>query len=166
VLAEYGVATLDELPVGFSGLRMQAMDAWGNDVSDRQQRRLEAIYTRQTRWHLAAALLGPVVPMRALSQGLSGTDWAHYRRFSDEAESYRRGVVLALDTQLVDAVKGNRWEVALGNEAWAAVPRFTYAQPSFSWAMAEVAAPAAALVGWLGVVGILAWSGARRLVRV
>jgi len=73
-LDAYGVDKLDDLPVGFSGIRMHAMDEWGNEVNDRHQLRLEAIYTRQTHLHLIAALLGPVVPMRAISQGLSGTD--------------------------------------------------------------------------------------------
>lgn len=165
-LETHGVKTLDELPVGFSGMRMHAMDDWGNDVSDRHQRRLEAIYTRQIRWHLAAALFGPVVPMRALSQGLSGTDWAHYRQFSDEAEHYRRNVVLSLDRKLGEALQGNRWEVSFGRNVWAAVPRFTYKLPGLGWALAEIAAPGAILLGWLVVVGVLAWSGARRLVCV
>ncbi len=165
-LNTYGVETLDELPVGFSGMRMHAMDDWGNDVSDRQQQGLESIYSRQTRWHLAASLLGPVVPMRALSQGLSGTDWEHYRQFSNLAEEYRRGVVLSLDHKLEKALQGNRWEVSFGKEVWAAVPHFTYEFPSLGWALSVIAAPAAVLLGWLGMVLILVWLGVRRLGRV
>lgn len=164
-LETHGVKTLDELPVGFSGLRMHAMDEWGNAVSDRHQQRLEAIYTRQTNWHLAAALLGPVVPMRALSQGLAGTDWAHYRQFSDAAEDYRRGVVESLDHKLTETLTGNQWEISLGSETWKAVPRLTYALPGVDWAARQVAAPAVALAGWLVLTGLLAAHGARRLAR-
>lgn len=164
-LATHNVKTLDELPVGFSGMRMHAMDDWGNDVSDRHQRNLEAIYTRQTRWHLAATLLGPVVPMRALSQGLAGMDWSHYRAFSEAAEHYRRNVVLSLDQQLERALTGNRWEISFDRDVWAAVPRFSFTFPGFAWALREIAAPAAALLLWLVIAIAAARWGAGRLVR-
>lgn len=164
-LKTHGVASLDQLPVGFSGMRMHAMDEWGNVVSDRHQQRLETIYTQQTRWHLAAALFGPVVPMRALSQGLAGTDWSHYQHFSEAAEQYRRGVVLSLDHQLEQALTGNRWEISFDREVWAAVPRFTYQVPNWHWGLRHIVVPAAMLLAWLFLAIGAVWLGARRFVQ-
>lgn len=164
-LATHGVASLEELPVGFSGIRLHAMDEWGNTVSDRHQQRLESIYSRQTRWHLVAALLGPTVPMRSLSQGLAGTDWPHYRNFSDAAEVYRRDVVLSLDHKLEQALIGNRWEISFGRDVWSQVPHFEYRTPDWRWALREVQMLLFALLGWLAVsIGAL-WLAARRFMQ-
>jgi len=74
--------------------------------------------------------------------------------------------VLSLDLMLRDALKGNRWEVAFERDVWEAVPRFTYEPPRLGWALGEVAGAAAVLGGWLLIVGLLVWAGARRLVRI
>ncbi len=162
-LAQYGVTTLDELPVGFSGLRLRAMDAFTERISDRHQVRLEAIYTRQTRWHLITASLGPFVPMRALSQSLSGMDWAHYRDFAESAEQYRRSVVASMDNLMAERMRGNAWEIHFDHADWSRVPTFTYAMPGTGWALRRASLPWMLIAAWFTGVAALAWLGARRI---
>jgi ABC-2 type transport system permease protein len=162
-LARHGVKTLAELPVGFSGLRMQAMDTFSGRISDRHQRRLESIYERQTRWHWATALLGPYVPMRALSGSLTGMDWPHHQHFAKVAEHYRRGVVLSLDQLLERELRGDKWEIQFGRDVWSRVPPFAYAMPGTGWALRTAALPLALVAGWAALAGALAWAGARRI---
>jgi len=162
-LAKYGVEKLDDVPVGFSGLRLQMMDAWSERISDRQQQHLEEIYTAQTRWHLATAALGPFVAMRAFSQGLAGMDWPHYRHFAEAAEVYRRSVVASMDQLLERKLVGDKWEVSVSHEVWSRVPPFTYAMPHATWALREAALPLALVTAWLVLALTLAWAGARRL---
>ena len=147
--AKYGVEKLDDVPVGFSGLRLQMMDAWSERISDRQQQHLEEIYTAQTRWHLATAALGPFVAMRAFSQGLAGMDWPHYRHFAEAAEVYRRSVVASMDQLLERKLVGDKWEVSVSHEVWSRVPPFTYAMPHATWALREAALPLALVTAWL-----------------
>jgi ABC-2 type transport system permease protein len=162
-LARHGVKTLAELPVGFSGLRMQAMDAFTGRISDRHQRRLEAIYERQTRWHWATAALGPYVPMRALSGSLTGMDWPHYQHFAEVAEHYRRGVVKSLDQLLERELRGDKWEIQFGRDVWSKAPPFTYSMPDAGWALRRAALPLALVAAWFVLASALAWAGARRI---
>jgi ABC-2 type transport system permease protein len=162
-LAQYGVSRLEDLPVGFSGLRLQLMDAFSNRISDRHQMRLEAVYAGQTRWHLLTALLGPYVPMRVVSQNLSAMDWAHYRDFAEAAEHYRRGVVGSLDSLLTERLRGDKWEVSFGHEDWARVPPFTYRTPPAGWALGHSVAPWLCLLTWTGIAVGGAALGARRI---
>lgn len=162
-LARHNAKTLAELPVGFSGIRMQAMDTFDGRISDRHQRRLEAIYERQNRWHWVTALLGPYVPMRALSGSLSGMDWPHYQHFAEAAEQYRRGVVKSMDQLLERELRGDKWEVQFGRDVWAQVPAFSYTMPSSRWALRTAAVPLLLVAGWLALAGIVAWLGARRI---
>ncbi|HWA28252.1 MAG TPA: DUF3526 domain-containing protein [Lacunisphaera sp.] len=162
-LARYNVKTLAELPVGFSGIRMQMMDEFSGRISDRHQARLEAIYVRQNRWHWVTALLGPYVPMRALSSSLAGMDWAHYQHFAEVAEQYRRGVVKSMDQLLERELHGDKWEISMGREVWAQVPAFSYTMPSFRWAFHTAVVPLALVTAWLALAGLVAWIGARRI---
>ena len=162
-LALYGVSRLDDLPVGFSGLRLRMMDEFTHRISDRHQVRLEAVYAAQTRWHLLTAVLGPFVPMRVVSQNLSGMDWSHYRDFAEAAEHYRRGVVASLDTALSERLPGEKWEISFGHEDWSRVPVFSYTTPNARWALRQSAAAWIALAGWAVLVSGAAALGARRI---
>jgi ABC-2 type transport system permease protein len=162
-LAKHGVSRLADLPVGFSGLRLQLMDEFTNRISDRHQVRLEEIYARQTRWHLLTALLGPFVPMRGVSQNLSGMDWTHYRDFAETAEQYRRGVVSSLDSLLGDRLRGDKWEVHFDHEVWSRVPQFSYTVPDAGWALRQAAWSWFCLVAWAAAVVGAAMVGARRI---
>lgn len=163
MLARHQVGSLAELPVGFSGIRMQAMDAFEGRISDRHQQRLEEIYARQNRWHWATAIMGPYVPMRALSSGLAGMDWAHYQHFAEVAEVYRRGVVKSMDQLLERELRGDKWEIQFGRDVWSRVPPFSYAMPSYGWALREAAVPAGLVASWLLLASVIAWLGVRRI---
>lgn len=162
-LARYNVKTLAELPVGFSGIRMQMMDEFSGRISDRHQSRLEAIYDQQNRWHWVTAILGPYVPMRALSGSLSGMDWTHHQHFAEVAEQYRRGVVKSMDQLLERELRGDKWEVSFGREVWAKVPAFSYSMPTCGWALHHAAVPLLLVVGWLALAALVAGLGARRI---
>ncbi len=162
-LAQYNVNKLADLPVGFSGIRMQAMDAFDRRISDRHQQRLQAIYDRQISWHAVTAALGPYVPMRAVSASLAGMDWPHYQHFAEAAEQYRRGVVHSLDQLLERELRGDKWEIQFGSDVWARVPPFTYSTPTWTWALRVTAGPLLLVVGWLALAATIAWFGARRI---
>jgi len=162
-LDKYGVDTLDDLPVGFSGLRMLAMSAFSDRISDHFQGQLEDIYRTQEAWRLSTTAISPYIAMRAISQNLAGMDWDHYLRFADAAETYRRGVVRQLDQQLESRLIGNQWEIDFGREDWESVPSFEYNSPSLAWSLGHSGGAWAALFVWLGVAGAFAFFAARRI---
>lgn len=161
-LERYQVRGLDDLPVGFSGLRMRAMDGWTNQVADRRYAELEQVYESQARWRSAVAILAPFIAARNFSQGMAGMDWPHYRHFANRAELYRRSWVERLNQVLEQSLRGETWEMDAGRETWASVPEFRYVTPSVGWALAQQAGAFLILLGWaVGGAALLFVSGAR-----
>lgn len=161
-LARYGVARLADLPVGFSGLRMIAMDAWTLQVADRHDRRLQATYGRQEQVRLAAAAAAPFLAVRSVTHGMAGTDWPHYQHFAGEAELYRRAFNARMNLAIVRSLRGEAWEMNAGREVWAEVPPFRYAAPDAAWALRAQAPALAILAAWLaGALLALTFVGRR-----
>ena len=160
----YGVESLADLPVGFSGIRMRHLDAWTAEVDDREYARLESTYASQQRVRMAIAAIAPYIAARAVSRGLAGTDWAHYRHFLTAAESYRRNLGGQMNALLEERLAGERWEIDGTDEDWATVSPLRYTSPSVGWALGQMATPLALLVAWATlVVGVCLTLAARRL---
>jgi len=148
-LAQYRVSRLADLPVGFSGLRMTAMDRWTIQVSDRQHQRLQAIYDRQARVRLVVAALAPFIAARSVTQGMAGMDWPHYQHYAAEAELYRRAFNERMNAAITRSLRGEAWEMNAERDVWASVPPFHYDSPDFRWAMRAQAPPVVILILWL-----------------
>lgn len=163
VKKQYGVKTLEELPVGFSGIRLQVMDAWDEKVTDRVWVEVEAKYHDHYYLRSLAGLISPMLPLRELSQAMAAMDWDHYLHFANAAEEYRRRVVTRMDKVLEESIIGNTWETNVGRETFESVGRFSYALPGPRWALDNVRLSAVLLLAWM----VLAFSGlltaARRL---
>ncbi|MDO8902526.1 MAG: DUF3526 domain-containing protein [Phenylobacterium sp.] len=162
VKAEYGLSSLDEAPVGFSGLRMQAMDAWTNEVADRHHAQLLATYDRQQQIRTVLSVFAPYLAARAASHGFAGMDWAHYQHFAAAAEEYRRAFNVQMNEAIVAGTRGQAWEMNAGRETWALAPPFTYQEPGLGWALRAQWPAVSILVAWLfGALGLLAFAAQR-----
>lgn len=123
VLERYGVSRLEDLPVNFAGLALQAGEEHGNAVFDRHYGRLWDQYARQdalVRW---ASLILPVTALRSVSMALADTGVDAHRRFTSDVERYRRSVNKQMNDALAYRSQG---QVAyLGDaELWRSVARF------------------------------------------
>jgi ABC-2 type transport system permease protein len=156
MLERYGVDTLAQLPVGFSGLRMMHLDAWSTEVDDIEYANLGAVYSRQGAVRTVVALFAPFIAARGVSQGMAGMDWPHYQHFLDAAEDYRRGFAHQMNSLLERRVTGDRWEIDGDNEDWATVDPFEYAFPAVGWAVRAQAPFLWVLLLWAaGSAGLL-----------
>ena len=99
LLAQYGVDTVDELPLNFRGVVMQVDEEVGNAVWDEHFGRLEEILERQGQAARLVALVNPLQATRAASMTFAGTDLAHDLAFQDAAEVYRRELIGALNDE-------------------------------------------------------------------
>jgi ABC-2 type transport system permease protein len=147
-LREYGVETLAELPVGFSGIRMKHMDAWSAEVDDREFAELERTYERQFAIRMAASALAPFIAARQMTQGMAGTDWSHYQHFLAAAERYRRAFGRQMNELIEHRVAGESWEMDGTDADWATVEPLRYSIPDVRWALREQAIPALILLAW------------------
>lgn len=129
VLAQYGVREIKDLPVGFAGLRLQASEEHANEVFDRRFVELWDAFERQSRVHISASVAAPFLAVRALSMGLSGTDFAHHRHFATAAEGYRRDLQRLLNAEIVERGKGESNTYMAREDLWRRTPSFRYDAP-------------------------------------
>jgi len=163
VLKQYGVSKVEDLPINFTGLALQAGEEYGNRVYDRRYAELWGLYERQQRVHRVLTVLAPLNALRPLSAGLAGTDFAAHRHFAIAAEQYRR----VLNKQMNDALtyQSRRDGRAFKADAslWQSTPKFSYAAPSLPSALQQQLWHFGLLLLWLTVVWLAALRTAARL---
>ncbi|MBC2667807.1 ABC transporter permease [Novosphingobium piscinae] len=174
ILAQYGVSRVEDLPLNYRGLVALEGERLTASLFDRyataqfaQQRRQGTIATR-------LGLLSPAVAIRSLSMALAGTDLEGHRRFLQQAEAYRYGIVQRLNRLQAETVTyvddGNRnrdpeaaRRVRIDPRHWQEVPDFTYRPASLAERLAAAAPGAGILLVWLGLAAAAAVAAIRRL---
>jgi ABC-2 type transport system permease protein len=161
-LAQYGVAKVEDLPVSFAGISLQAGEEYANQVFDRHYGALWGAYARQDRTHLAGALIAPLLAVRSLSMGLAGTDFAQHRHFVTAAEEYRRGLQRFLNGEMTRKARGLDFDYRADPAFWATAPRFQYEPPGLSSVLARQAPATSLLALWAAAASVAAvWAASR-----
>jgi len=131
---KYGVDNVDALPIAFSGVSMQEGEEHANEVFDTHFGRLFDRYEQQNRVYQLGGVMAPMLSVRAISMGLSGTDFAQHRHFTVAAEAYRRDIQRLMNGDI--AANQKKGQVYLADQSlWASVPDFEYTAPSTAWAV-------------------------------
>ncbi len=162
-LAAYDVDQLEDVPVGFSGIRMMHMSDWSSEVSDRAYEEMRELWARQGQMRNLASMLFPYIALRSVSQSMAGADWPHYRVFSERAEAYRRGIVRQLDEVMKDELRGEVWEMDSDASVWSQTERFTYDSPGIIWATTYSWPALLVLLLWISTSVMILRLVARRL---
>jgi ABC-2 type transport system permease protein len=162
LMRQYHVASMDAVPINFSGISLQEGEEHGNEVFDRHYGRLFKAYEAQNRTFQWAGIAAPIVPIRSLSMALAGTDLAHHRDFVTAAEEYRRRIQRVMNDDIVRNAKPGVAYVA-DSDLWARVPEFKYELPDASWALRQTMPSIGLLLGWLGGALWCASRATRRL---
>jgi ABC-2 type transport system permease protein len=161
-LEQYGVTKVEDLPVSFAGISLQAGEEYGNQVFDKHYGALWDAYARQARVHLAGAVIAPFLAVRSLSMGLAATDFAQHRHFVTAAEGYRRGLQRLLNGEMTRAAKGVDFDYRADPAFWATAPSFEYEPPALSLVLRQQWPAMALLVLWAVVAGsAAAWATSR-----
>jgi ABC-2 type transport system permease protein len=163
VLRKHGVTRVEDLPVNFDGIALQAGEEYGNGVYDRVHGRLWDGYAAQERILGEASLAAPVLAARSLSMEIAGTGLGHQRDFLVAAEAQRRAMQRQLNGYLADHSKTGESTFAAGRELWEAVPAFDYRAPGLRWAIARQRGALTVLAAWLLAGAAAALLTARRV---
>lgn len=162
VLQQYRVSDLKALPVNFTGISLQASEEEGNLVFDKHYGRLWNSFDRQNRLQQWAGVLAPLLPVRALSMGLAGTDFAQHRHFAEAAEKYRRYFIQVMNEDIVHNAAGKTVYLREG-DLWKQVKDFDYQAPDLGWVVRNHIAGLGLLAAWLAAAAALAWRSILRL---
>ncbi|MFT5435352.1 MAG: ABC-2 type transport system permease protein [Myxococcota bacterium] len=145
-----------------AGIELQAEARWEDQAFDHHVLALDDRIAAQERMVSWAGFISPFVAMRGLSAGLSGTDFAHHRHFTDYAEQWRKELVGSLNTAFADQAGADGWEYKAGADLWKKTPPFAYISPAPSFALREHLISIAALFFWLIIaIGAALRSAAR-----
>lgn len=165
LLRQYGVDTLEALPIGINAARRLFRDRYADKVHARHFDALWQRYRHHQHGLRVAALFSPAIAMRNLSMSLAGTSLAHQRDFEEAAEQYRQAVNAAIDEWDQQHTQGLvSYEERYGFDAlWQRIPPFHYTAPGWRFAMREAALDALLLAAWALAALALLRLGARRL---
>jgi ABC-2 type transport system permease protein len=161
ILDEYGVESVDELPVNLSGITLQASEEFGNQIYDRNYTALWDTFERQSRVHESLAVVAPLLAVRALSMGLAGTDVEQHRHFATAAETYRREIMRAMNGDLAQNSRTGETYLA-DDDLWESVPPLDYEAPDLAWVLGNRTLSLVILGLWLVGAIVAAVTGARR----
>ncbi|MEM9553522.1 MAG: ABC transporter permease subunit [Acidobacteriota bacterium] len=163
LLESYGVASVDELPINFAGLALQASEEHANLVFDHHYGALWQRYAAQEQVHLWGALASPRLAVRSLSMAVSGTDVARHHDFAAAVEAHRRELVKLLNDDMTYNAGNADFGYLADDELWHAAPVFRDQPPSLAAALAGQRPAFAALLAWLVAAFALATVAASRL---
>ena len=161
-LAEYGVETVEELPINYDGYLLQASEEFANGVFDAMYAELWGGYERQHAIARGFALVSPTIAAQNVSMALAGTGLHAYRHFAHEAEEFRREFVLLLNQEMIDHGGADGYAYVSGNDFWRQNPDFEYAAPGIGEAVRGVWADVIILLLWLAIAIAVAALGVRR----
>ena len=129
-LAEYNVDSLNQLPINFDGIVMQADEEYGNLVWDKHFGNNYFILKKQKRLYQISGLFNPFSSLQNLSMGFCGNDMAHHLDFLKQAEDYRRYLIKALnDKHAFGGSKTGNWKWTVGSVFFKSVEKFQYRTP-------------------------------------
>lgn len=164
VMDEYGVDSLDELPVNIRGLQAVEGERQQAEVLARFSSADQEARMAQRNLIAAAGVVSPLLAIQSASQALAGTDLAAYHRFHNEAEAHRVAFVQELNMlqatdvdYALDRIKSIDVQAEratrVSAEAWAKLPKFDFDAAPASERIANASAVLLILGLWLAVGG-------------
>lgn len=149
ILAQYGVTKVEDLPINFNGIQLQAGEEHSNLVFDKHFGSLWQKYFAQEKIHNLSGILSPLMGIRAASMGFAGTDLAQHKHFSDAVEQYRRPFVKMLNENFAfNSKTADDYNYFVNREIWEKSPQFIYSPPDTGWVLERQ---------WLNLAGLLFW---------
>ncbi|MCG8330748.1 MAG: DUF3526 domain-containing protein [Chitinophagales bacterium] len=125
VLEAYGVSSIEELPIEYSGLLLAEGEKYESEVYTKHFDLLQDQYKKQQLVYRICGVFSPMLPTRFVSMALTRTDYGFLWHFEDEAERYRVTFNTALNMNIAEKAKGidhYKAEASL----WSSIPKFQY----------------------------------------
>ncbi len=163
VMKQYGVERMEDLPVDFSGIALQAGEDYGNRVFDRFYGELRQAQDAQQRMALAYSPLSPLMALKPLSAGLAGNDVAHQEAFTAAAEQHRRAVQRRLNEEQTAHGKGANFNNKVDADFWNDVPTFDWRLPPLGEVARTYVSPVLIMLAWLVVALLFLLIAGRRM---
>jgi ABC-2 type transport system permease protein len=160
---KYNVSKIEDLPVNFGGLALQAGEEHGNEVFDMAYAELWDTFASQERVHQMASVVAPLLGVRSLSMALAGTDFAQHAHFARAAEEYRRRIQRDMNLDIAYNAARVTGAYLRGRDLWEKIPDFRYETPGVTWVLSRQQLTILLLLVWTMAAMGFSWWTARRL---
>ena len=149
VLAEYGVAEVEDLPIDYGAYVLQVSEELSEPEFERLYRSIADRHRQQNAVIRFFSLASPQIPAAALSRALAGTDSIHQERFVEAAELHRREMIKMLNEDYMFNAGSQGYAYAADEALWQKFLDFEHRQPQLAQLWGEYFADVVLLLLWL-----------------
>lgn len=163
LLTQYKVEKVDDLPINFNGIALNAGEEFASKVFDKNYAELWRIYYAQEKVQKQSGIISPFLPIRSISMALAGTDLAHNEHFTTAVEQYRRDFNRFLNMNFAEnSTTKDGYKYFVDREIWDASPEFVYTAPDTKWVLSRQILSFVLLLGWcFGALGFAVFAANR-----
>jgi ABC-2 type transport system permease protein len=174
VLEEYGVETIEELPINWRGVVASYSEAELTDLLNSYAEERMGLEASQSRLFGLFGVASPTIAISSASRTLAGTDLATHHRFLRESEELRFGFVQALNqkhvTDLnyqVDLNRNNGEEASqaarINASAWRELDEFRFVPDSAGERLDRATLSLVILLAWLTAASGVVYIASRKV---
>ncbi|HUP11311.1 MAG TPA: DUF3526 domain-containing protein [Niastella sp.] len=154
VLRANKVDSVQQLPFNYSGFIMQEGERMSAQVYDAHLQRLHNVYDKQNRVSYNAAFINPFISFKNIAMAFSGTDFAAYRHFQQQAETYRYHLAQTMNVLQMKYISNKKLRstdkpYSIDKSHWTSFNDFTYQYRPVSAIIKQQWVALAALSLWL-----------------
>jgi len=166
LLAQFKVEKVEDLPINFNGISLNAGEEYAAKVFDKHYSALWQTYYGQESVHKGSGILSPFLPIRSVSMALAGTDLSHNEHFTGAVEQYRREFNRFLNLYFAEnSTTKDGYKYAANRDLWDRSPEFAYSAPDTNWVVSRQLFSFALLLAWcFGGFGLAIYAASRMRV--
>lgn len=155
-LKEYGVDSLNQLPLNFEGIQMQEGEEYANKVYDFHGAALFKKFELQNRAGSLMSFVAPYIALRNLSMAFAATDWYSFNDFQQKTNTYRRHLIRTMNNDMAKNSRfGEFYEYKAGRNLWETISDFKYLTPKVTIIFKYYLMELASLLLWILIMFIL-----------
>jgi ABC-2 type transport system permease protein len=154
VLRANKVDSIQQLSFNYSGFIMQEGERMSARVYIDHLQRLYNIYDRQNAISYNAAFINPFIGFKNITMAFSGTDFAAYRNFQQQAEAYRYDLAQTMNILQMKYISNKKLSstdkpYSIDKTHWTSFPDFRYRYQPVNIIFQQQWVALIALVAWL-----------------
>lgn len=155
-LLQYGVDSLNQLPLNFEGIQMQEGEEYANKVYDFHEAALHEKFELQNRAGSLMGFIAPYIAVRNLSMALATTDWYSFNDFQEKTNTYRRHLIRTMNNDMAKNSRyGEFYEYKAGRNLWETISDFKYLSPKVTMIFKNYWMELTSLSLWMLIMFIL-----------
>ncbi|HJP39766.1 MAG TPA: DUF3526 domain-containing protein [Gammaproteobacteria bacterium] len=138
LLEEYGVSSIKDLPVYWTGVSMQTVEERDYIINNKLMEELRQSFQIQQRQRDLIGFLSPVLALRSISMALAGTSLVDQEKFIQSAHDYRIDMIRDMNTELINNATMKDSLYVADSETFSMVAPYHYTAPRIDESLGQL----------------------------